>query len=149
VPHLIWSRLLTIKVVALSKSSTAVRVDAEDAWSFRLPAEAVPRGVRTVTISRRRFGHSPLAERITQPSEVRTLVHWVDGLPAFAPPDGAGACSWGSAGGFPTTVAFRRGDGTVLASAQIGSRAVCDPITFSVRGRLQTPLKFAPLSLLG
>jgi hypothetical protein len=111
-------------------------VDALVVWSYpRSPQEKVPASVAEVDI---KAPH--VARRVTDAAQVHRIVAWFDALPVI-PPDVASLCGPSDNGDVEFT--FRSANGSRLASAAastFGKARYCDPIGFSIRGKLQTPL---------
>ncbi|HEV7177553.1 MAG TPA: hypothetical protein VGN29_18810 [Solirubrobacteraceae bacterium] len=146
VGRLLGSRELFVQVTKLTGGGTGVRVDAQVQWIIPRPvSERIPRGVHEVDVTRAAPGEAPSLEvKVVSPHKIRALVAMVDALEIVQP--GAYACPALPASGPIVTFTFRPSDGgTVLARASEPSSArepttSCDPMTFSIRGRPQTPL---------
>jgi hypothetical protein len=146
VARLLTNRQLLVEAVDLAGGGTDVRVDAQVQWIIPRPvSERVPRGVHKIDVTRAAPGESPsLSIKVVSPHVIRALVRMVDALEIVQP--GAYACPMLLAGAPVVTFTFRASDGgTVLASASELASArepttSCDPMTFSIRGRPQTPL---------
>jgi hypothetical protein len=123
-----------------------VRVDAQVEWIVPRPAsERIPRGVHEVDVTRAVPGQSPsLSIKVVAAGQIRALVAMVDALEIVQP--GAYSCPNQLPGAPVVTFTFRARDGgTVLATASQSASArepttSCDPMSFSIRGRSQTPL---------
>jgi hypothetical protein len=127
-------RLLAVTLVALH-GWTVIRVDAGAAWIYpRSPHEAVPRGVREIDI---RDGR--VHRRVVGSTNVARIVHWFDAL---------NVTQLGAAVICPAilaskvTLVFRSASGARVARSVVPSQPAdgCDPIAFSIRGHVQTPL---------
>jgi hypothetical protein len=146
VARLLINRLLLVQAVNLAGGGTGVRVDAQVQWIIPRPvSERIPRGVHEINVTRGAPGQSPsLAIKVVSPHAIRSLVTMVDALGIVQP--GAYSCPALLAGTPVVTFTFRASDGgTVLArSSELASAreptTSCDPMTFSIRGRSETPL---------
>ena len=137
--HVVGMRTLTVTVLRLSNRSTGIQLDGESELTLRPAIEKVPSGARTVLIQRPHFFHNPPLDRdVRDPRTVRKLVAWLDALPVYTLQD---RCEGGPVGVPATTVAFRDASGRVVARALLGSG--CGPISFTVRGRTEAPLRSA------
>jgi hypothetical protein len=145
VATLLTNRQLLVQAVDLSGGIAGVRGDAQVQWIIPRPvSERVPRGVHEIDVTRAAPGESPsLSIKVVSPHVIRALVRMVDAVEIVQP--GAYACPMLLAGAPAVTFTFRASDGgTVLASASELASArepttACDPMTFSIRGRPQTP----------
>jgi hypothetical protein len=146
VGRLLGIRQLLVQVTNLAGGGVGVRVDAQVQWIIPRPvSEQIPRGVHEIDVTRAAPGESPsLAVKVVSPHVIRVLVTMVDALGIVQP--GAYACPALPVGAPVVTFTFRASDGgNVLASASELASArepttSCDPMTFSIRGRSQTPL---------
>jgi hypothetical protein len=131
------ARWIEVTMAALSDGSTGIRVDAVAGWIIPRPSgEKVPAGVREIDIhSRHRSTH------VTQAAKVHTIVRWFDALnivqsgPIFSCP--------ALIGGSRVVFDFRSAHRVLLARARLNSGGIstqCNPIEFSIGGRIQTPL---------
>lgn len=122
-------RWLSLTMVELPGGATGVRADAQEIWVVPRPAsEVVPAGVDEVDVG---------AHRVTDPSQVETIVRWFDALP-IVQPESTFSCPALVAG--PTIAVDFRGPDGVLASASYGADTMnhslvsepCTPIRFSI-----------------
>ena len=146
VGRLLGSRELLVQITKLAGGGTGVRVDAQVQWIIPRPvSERIPRGVREIDVTRAVPGDAPSLEvKVVAPHEIGALVAMVDALGIIQP--GAYSCPSQQGDAPVVTFTFRASDeGTVLASASEPASArepttSCNPMTFSIRGRPQTPL---------
>jgi len=146
VDRLLSSRELLVQVTKLAGGGTGVRVDAQVQWIIPRPvSERIPRGVHEIDVARAVPRDAPSLEvKVVSQREIRALVAMVDALGIIQP--GAYSCPSQQGDAPVVTFTFRASDeGNVLASASEASSArepttSCDPMTFSIRGRPQTPL---------
>jgi hypothetical protein len=146
VARLLINRQLLVQAVNLTGGGTGVRVDAQVQWIIPRPVrERIPHGVHEVDVTRAAPGEAPsLWVKVVSPHVIRALFGMVDALGIVQP--GAYSCPALLAGTPVVTFTFRASDGgTVLARASELASARepttnCDPMTFSIRGRSQTPL---------
>ncbi len=140
------NRWLVVQVVALPGGSTGVRADAEVVWIIpRSPSERIPAGVGELDVTRAAPGQLPsLSVSFTDLRKIRVIVSIIDRLPIVQP--SAIACPAVLAGAPVVTFTFRARTGrpalaraSELAYASDPATA-CGPMSFSIRGRLQTPL---------
>jgi hypothetical protein len=146
VDRLLGSRELLVQVTKLAGGGTGVRVDAQVQWIIPRPvSERIPRGVHEIDVARAVPGDAPSLEvKVVSQREIRALVAMVDALGIIQP--GAYSCPSQQGDAPVVTFTFRASDeGNVLASAGEASSArepttPCTAMTFSIRGRPQTPL---------
>jgi hypothetical protein len=146
VDRLLGSRELLVQVTKLAGGGTGVRVDAQVQWIIPRPvSERIPRGVHEIDVARAVPGDAPSLEvKVVSQREIRALVAMVDALGIIQP--GAYSCPSQQGDAPVVTFTFRASDeGNMLASASEASSArepttPCTAMTFSIRGRPQTPL---------
>jgi len=143
IPGLLSERVLSVTVVQLNRTTTAIRTDGEAVWITPRPAsERVPAGVREIDIASTAFmSRSPiLALRVTEVPEVRQLVKWINAMPTAQP----GSISCPSLAGPTVTFMFRAAAGNAVARASgmyfDGTSGQCNPIQLWIHGQRQTPL---------
>jgi len=144
--RLLGSRELLVQVTKLAGGGTGVRVDAQVQWIIpRRVSERIPRGVHEIDVARAVPGDAPSLEvKVVSQHEIRALVAMVDALGIIQP--GAYSCPSQQGDAPVVTFTFRASDeGNLLASAGEASSArepttPCTAMTFSIRGRPQTPL---------
>jgi hypothetical protein len=141
IPDVLGTRSLVVTLAQLSDGATGVRADAQDVWIIPRPAgEQIPPGVRVVDVTR----GSSLSITVTDPAKVHTIVALIDALPIAQP--GAWSCpGFTGSGPFVTFTFLASAGGPVLAHVSQAAWATepttpCDPMTFSVHGRAETPL---------
>lgn len=140
------TRSLLVTVTQLPDGSTGLRADAQDVWLIpRSAGELVPAGVHVVDVTRAATGQPPtLSLTVTDAAKVHKIVTLIDRLPIAQP--GAWSCPALSDQGQFVTFTFRASaGGPALAQASQAAWATepttpCDPMSFAVRGRGQTPL---------
>jgi hypothetical protein len=146
VDKLLIGRQVLVDAVDLAGGGAGVRVDAQVEWIVPRPAsERIPHGVHEIDVTRGAPGQSPsLSIKVIAAGQIRALVAMVDALEIVQP--GAYSCPNRQPGALVVTFTFRARDGgTVLATASQSASArepttSCDPMSFSIRGRSQTPL---------
>ncbi len=138
-------REMDVAVVGLPDGSTGVRADAVVSWVIpRSASERIPVGVREVDVTRAQPGHIASVSRRITGADVHVVGSMVDRLAIVQPL--LGSCLLYPADAPVVTFTFRaRRAGAVLAQASEPDYATdptnnCDPMTFSIRGRMQTPL---------
>ncbi|HEX3690353.1 MAG TPA: hypothetical protein VHV28_11665 [Solirubrobacteraceae bacterium] len=142
------TRWLVVAMVTLPGDQTGVRIDAEVQWLIPRPAgERVPSAARLLEVTVARPGRPPAGDvTVTRAGEVRRMASLIDGLQTEQP--GAFDCT-GRAVDPVATFTFRAEPAPparrVLARAtQIIEPSprggYCEPMTFTVKGRPQTPL---------
>jgi hypothetical protein len=147
VPGVLDARNLVVKVLALSRGLTAVRVDAQVVWLVPRPAaERIPAGIAEVDITRGRPGHAPaVSVTVTNQAKLRRIISLIDGLPTVQPY--VMSCPEFGEESPIATFAFRaeRGRAIVAQASQIANATQpttgCDPMNLSIRGRPETPLR--------
>ena len=124
-------------VVAVNvRGMTYVRVDAAAAWIYpRSPREALPPGVREVDIS-----GGGVRRQVVNAADVARIVRWFGELNVTPPGMGAVRCMLNLSA--HVTFSFRSASRAIVASAVIpsGGASGCNPVTFTVGGKAQTPL---------
>ena len=142
----IFSRTLLLNVVALRGGGSGIRVDAQDIWLEPRPvSERVPAGVGEIDITSALPGKPPTVSRhVTAPSDVRTIVGWIDRM-QIVQPFGAMSCPAFIYPAPVVTFNFRAaGGGPLLAKAMLidycFSSFSCNPVTFAIRGHTEKPL---------
>jgi hypothetical protein len=151
VPGVLFMRSVQVVMAALPGGSTGVRADADVQWTVPRPAsERVPRGAHLLTVTRNTLPGwpPPLSLAVTDRTEVRRVAATLDGLqivqaqviacPALFPAPTIAFTFYARAGGPPLARASMPAD---------GPDGPCAPITFSVRGRRETPLLARPAFL--
>jgi hypothetical protein len=146
VAKLLTGRQVIVQAVDLAGGGAGVRVDARVEWIIPRPVrERIPRGAHEVDVTRGMPGQSPsLSINVVAPGKIRALAAMVDALGIVQP--GFYACPESPVDAPVVTFTFRASDGgTVLATASQSAWArepttSCDPMSFSIRGRSQTPL---------
>jgi hypothetical protein len=145
VPGVLDSRLLVVKVVGLSHGVTAVRADGEVVWVIPRPAsEQIPAGVHEVDVTRGRSGQLlAVSVTVTDPARVATIVSLIDALPTVQPYT-MSCPSFGLSPVVTFTFRAKRHGPIVAQASQLASATEpttgCDAMSFSIRGRPQTPL---------
>jgi hypothetical protein len=143
---LLAQRVLLVQAAELTGGGTGIRADALVQWIVpRSASERVPRGVHEVDVTRAAPGQSPsLSIKVVAQDKIRALISMVDALGIVQPV--AVSCPLLPVDAATVTFTFRASDGgTVLATASELASArepttACDPMTFIIRGRPQTPL---------
>jgi hypothetical protein len=130
-------RWMEVTMAALLNGSTGIRVDVAAEWLLPRPrSEMVPAGVREIDIQGKH-----LSRRVTQPAKVQKIIRWFDALdivqggPAHSCP---AVIDRGE-----VVIDFRSAQRVLLAQARFnaaGALTDCNPIAFSIHGRMQTPL---------
>ncbi|MDE3131921.1 MAG: hypothetical protein KGL16_12280 [Acidobacteriota bacterium] len=151
-----YNRTLTVSVVSAPGSRSAIVAQSQSYWIVPRPrSERVPAGVRTIAITLRlgsgQFGATDMRRSeyvLRQASRVAALVNDFDRLP-IEQPGAVIACALMLSNGPSLSLAFRRASGDTVANATVrvspgrngasGSYS-CDPITFTIGSRQQTPL---------
>jgi hypothetical protein len=146
-------RWLVVGLAALSDGLTGVRADAQVQWIAPRPAgEVVPAGVHEVDITRPRSGpNQALALRVTQATQVSTMVSLIDELPTTQPgivncPARIVSVNGRLVG--PATIAFTfyasAGRPALASASELADvtepTTSCEPLDFSLDGTPQTPL---------
>lgn len=127
-------RLLSVSLARVG-DGTDIRVDAGVGWIYpRSPSEVVPAGVREIDI---RDEH--VARHVTDPVKVALILRWFGALNR-AQPGAIVSCLLIL--NSRATFVFRAARGARLATAGVPSEPAdgCNSISFSIRGRRQTPL---------
>lgn len=140
------TRWLLVQAERLKNGSTGIRADAEVQWIIPRPSsETVPSGVTAIEVVRRVNRRPPTVSRtVTRRGQVQRIIKLIDRLPALQP----GVWSCPAAPGDPAIVTLTfetRPGGAPAAQAHApadsgNSETGCDAMSFSVRGRRQTPL---------
>ena len=133
------SRVVSVTGLQTRKGSTLVRVDAQVVWIYpRSPLEKVPPGVHRIEIS------GLYSASVTDRAQIERIAGWFDRLP-IVPPGGRPSCPVFTGG--TTNFEFRGAGGALLAAAHLsldnpplGRSGGCNPIRFTIGGRVQAPL---------
>jgi hypothetical protein len=127
-------RYLDVTSVGLP-SRTLIRVDVQIGWTYpRSSSERVPSGTSEIVLRAPR-----VSVKVTAPTQVARIAHWLDALP-ISPPGIGVLCPLEV--GPDITLSFRSGRGGWLAEAKLPptSANICDSIAFRIGGRDQKPL---------
>jgi hypothetical protein len=150
-PGVLGFRGLNVTVTALSSGAVGVGAQSQSDWIVaRSPSERVPAGVRSVRVELQRGTGRGLQAAgsftLTAPARVRRLVALVDSLPIAQPLALSCPADLVSAQRV-VRLRFVSGGGEALARAvytgfepEPGFSGQCNAISFSVRGRMRTPL---------
>ena len=146
VPSVLYARSLSVTLVALPDSSTAIRADAGDMWDIPRPAsERIPSQASVLDVSVARPGARPsLSLTVTDRTEVTKIAKTIDRLPTVQPI--TIACPDIQVDAAAVTFTFRASSrGPTLAQASeptsaSGPLAPCEPMRFTIAGRTLTPL---------
>src|SRR5947209_2530692 len=127
---------------------TFVRLDAAAAWLYpRSPREVLPSGVREIDVSSRQISRT-----VTAPADVARIVSWFGKLTVVPPGSGGVMCPLVLATRVSFTFRGARHALLATAVAPTGGADECDPISFTARGKPQTPLidtRFGKYSFAG
>ena len=145
-PGVTDSRTLLVEETAAPNGQTAVRADAEVVWVLPRPAsEQIPSDARLLTVSVRRAGKHVTSVTVSKPSTVRRLAAVIDSLETVQPY--TTSCSQPVRNGPKISFSFRAtrtGPPLAVARETYNPKAPgtfpCDPMTFSINGKPQTPL---------
>lgn len=146
VPSVLYARSLSTTLVALPGGSTAIRADAADMWDIPRPAsERIPSQASVLDVSVARPDARPsLSLTVTDRTKVTKIARAIDRLPTVQPL--AIACPDIQFDAPTVTFTFRASSrGPALAQASeptsaSGPLAPCEPMRFTVAGRVLTPL---------
>jgi len=144
VPQVLSARQLVIAVTPLPGGVSGLRADAADIWVMpRAASEKVPAGVVSIGVTQSGGGLKPFSHSITSATQISRIVAAINGLPTVQP--GVIACPADPTGAAHVAFTFRGRNRAVLAQAAENADVVeptdaCDPLSFSIRGRRQTPL---------
>lgn len=146
VQSVLYTRSLSVTLVALPGGSTAIRADAADMWDIPRPAsERVPSQASVLDVSVARPGARPsLSLTVTDRTKVTKIARAINRLPTVQPI--AIACPDIQVDAPTVTFTFRtspRAPALAQASAPVsasGPLAPCEPMSFTISGQTLTPL---------
>jgi hypothetical protein len=146
VPSVLYTRTLSVLLVALPGGSTAIRADAADMWDIPRPdSERIPSQASVLDVSVARPDARPsLSLTVTDRIKVKKIAKAIDRLPTVQPI--ATSCPDIPVDARAVTFTFRAASrGPALAQASesasaSGPLAPCEPMRFTLAGRVLTPL---------
>jgi hypothetical protein len=147
-PGVLRARVLEVTVTALPGGLTGVLAQSQSDWFVPRPAsERVPPGVQTIGLSVTTFGGGRVVSRtVRSATKIGRIVALIDAMP-IVQPDTFSCPALILTGARVIELKFRAAMSRLVAEASYtdypsigGVSGACNPIAFTVHGRVQRPL---------